>query len=82
MGRVTIYVDDETEKKARASARAEGLSLSRWVAERIGQRARGQWPEAVRALAGAWADLPTAERIRKSAAKDIARELESARWIP
>ena len=74
MGQVTIYVDDATEKKARASARAEGLSLSRWVAERIQRRARGEWPAAVRALAGAWSDLPSAGRIRRSAAKDIARE--------
>jgi len=74
VGQVTIYIDDETEKKARASARAEGLSLSRWVTERIKHRALGQWPEAVRALAGAWTDLPTADRIRRSGAKDIVRE--------
>ena len=73
MGQVTIYLDAETEERARAAARAEGVALSRWVAERIQRRARGEWPEAVRALAGAWPDLPSAERIRKSKAKDIAR---------
>ncbi len=40
---------------------------------RIRRRARGEWPEAVRALAGAWPDLPSAERIRKSEAKDVTR---------
>lgn len=64
MGQVTIYLDKETEKKARTSARAEGVPLSRWVAERIGRGVRGEWPAAVRALAGAWADLPSAERLR------------------
>ncbi|MBI2316262.1 MAG: CopG family transcriptional regulator [Betaproteobacteria bacterium] len=74
MGQVTIYLDNETERKARAAARAEGVPLSKWVAERIQRRARGEWPEALRALAGAWPDLPSAERIRKSKAKDIPRE--------
>jgi len=74
MGQVTIYLDDTTEEKARAAARAEGVPLSRWVAARIERRAGGEWPEAVRALAGAWPDLPAAERRRKSKAKDIARE--------
>ena len=74
MGQVTIYLDDETEEKARAAARAEGISLSKWVTERIERRARREWPAAVRALAGAWTDLPSAERIRKSKARDIARE--------
>jgi hypothetical protein len=73
MGQVTIYLDDETEEKARAAARSERMPFSRWVAQRIQRRARAEWPEAVRALAGAWPDLPTAERIRKSKAKDIVR---------
>lgn len=73
MGQVTIYLDDKTEQKARASARAEGVSLSRWVAERIERRAQREWPAAVRALAGAWADLPSAKRIRRPGARDIAR---------
>lgn len=75
MGQVTIYLDDETEAKARAAARAEGVPLSKWVAARIQRRTRGEWPEAVRALAGAWSDLPSAEQIRKSSkTKDAARE--------
>lgn len=74
MGQVTIYLDDATEERARAAARAEGVPLSRWVAERIQRPVRGEWPEPVRALAGAWADLPSAERLRKSRVKDIARE--------
>ena len=73
MGQVTIYLDDETERKARAAARAEGLSLSKWVAVRIEQPVRSEWPASVRALAGAWTDLPSAESIRKLRAKDIPR---------
>ena len=65
MGRVTISMDSETEAKARAAARAEEAPLSKWVAGLIRRCARGEWPEAVRALAGAWPDLPSAEQIRK-----------------
>lgn len=74
MGQVTVYLDDATEEKARAAARAAGVPLSKWVAARIQLRAGAEWPEAVRALAGAWPDLRTAGQIRKSKAKDIARE--------
>ncbi|MBI3371797.1 MAG: CopG family transcriptional regulator [Betaproteobacteria bacterium] len=74
MGQVTIYLDEQTEKQARASARADGVSLSKWVAGRIDRRARSEWPAAVTALAGAWTDLPSAERIRRPGARDIARE--------
>ncbi len=73
MGQVTIYVDDETEKQARKSASAEGVSLSKWVAGRIAHRGRTEWPAAVTALAGAWSDLPSAARIRKTGAKDVRR---------
>jgi hypothetical protein len=73
MGQVTIYLDDETEGKARAAARAEGVPLSRWVAQRIQRRARSDWPAAVRAMAGAWPDLPSAERIRRFRVKDARR---------
>lgn len=73
MGQVTIYLDEDTEQKARASARADGLSLSKWVAQRIHQHARTDWPDQVRELAGAWDDLPSAEEIRKGSAKDVAR---------
>jgi hypothetical protein len=73
MGQVTIYLDEETERKARAAARAEGVPLSKWVARRLGERPRGEWPEAVRGLAGAWADAPSLKKIRRYQGKDVAR---------
>ncbi|OFZ95140.1 MAG: CopG family transcriptional regulator [Betaproteobacteria bacterium RIFCSPLOWO2_02_67_12] len=73
MGQVTIYLDEDTERKARDAARAEGVALSKWVARQLRRRPRGEWPEAVRALAGAWADAPSLETIRRYKAKDLAR---------
>jgi hypothetical protein len=74
MGQVTIYLDGETEARARAAARAEGVPLSRWIAGRLRHRAAGEWPSAIRQLAGAWPDLPSAEEVRASAAADIQRD--------
>jgi len=74
MGQVTIYLDDDTEAKARAAATSQGVSLSKWVAERIGRGARAEWPAFVRELAGAWGDLPSAEQLRKRQGKDVRRE--------
>jgi hypothetical protein len=73
MGQVTIYLDEETEQRVRAAARADGVSVSRWVADRVRQGTRAEWPASVRALAGAWRDFPSAETIRKGQGRDIPR---------
>jgi hypothetical protein len=74
MGQVTIYLDEETEKKMVQMIRERGLSKSRWIAELIREKAATTWPENVVKLAGAWKDLPTAEQIRKGMGKDAGRE--------
>ena len=73
MGQVTIYLDDETEDRARAAAQSRGVSLSKWVAERVRQGALSEWPEYVRELAGAWSDLPSAQQLRKLRGRDAKR---------
>ena len=73
MGQVTIYLNDETERTARAAAESDGVSLSKWIARRIEKTARAEWPGRVRELAGAWPDLPSAEQIRRNLAKDVTR---------
>lgn len=73
MGQVTIYLDEVTEKKARAAARSEGVSLSKWIAGRIERGARSEWPAFVRDLAGAWPDAPTVEQIRATYGRDTKR---------
>ena len=73
MGQVTIYLDSEIEKKARAAARSERVSLSKWVAARIERGTRSEWPEHFRKLAGAWPDAPTVEEIRAEYGKDVKR---------
>jgi hypothetical protein len=73
MGQVTIYLDDKTEDRARAAAQSRGVSLSKWVAERVRQGAQTEWPDYVRELAGAWSDLPSAQQRRKRSGRDAKR---------
>ncbi len=73
MSQVTIYLDDETAERARAAAQSRGVSLSKWIAERIQQGTLSDWPTHVRGLAGAWNDLPSAEELRKARSPDAKR---------
>lgn len=74
MAQVTIYLDAQTAARLRKAARAAGLSQSRWLADLIRHRTATEWPDSFRRLAGAWADMPTAEDLRRGVAKDARRE--------
>lgn len=74
MARVTIYLDDELAGRVRQAAAAAGLSQSRWLALLIAEKLRHEWPPSVVALAGAWADFPEAEEIRRDLGTDTGRE--------
>lgn len=74
MGQVTIYLDDDNEKRLKAAAKAAGMPVSRWVAHLVQERASTVWPESVQQLAGAWEDFPELEAIRKPGEKDSTRE--------
>lgn len=74
MSQLTLYLDPETEAKLRAAAEASGLSLSRWVAGLIQEKAASEWPESVASLAGAWKEAPLARQIRAPAGRDVPRE--------
>lgn len=73
MSQVTIYLDDELEKKMRKAAEAMNLSKSRWIAAIIEEKLRTDWPASVMALAGAWEEFPTIEEIRATDGEDIER---------
>ncbi|MBI5441030.1 MAG: CopG family transcriptional regulator [Deltaproteobacteria bacterium] len=74
MGQVTIYLDNETERRMRGAAKSAGLSQSKWIARLIQERTRETWPEAFVRLAGAWKDMPTAEEVREGVPEDAERE--------
>lgn len=74
MPQVTIYLDAETAAKAKAAARAAGLSQSRWIAELIRRHAGTAWPDAVRRLAGSCPAFPDAEELRRGLGEDAPRQ--------
>ena len=54
VGQLTIYLDEQTQKKARRAAKREGKSLSRWAREQLNEAAdEGQtWPSGYFELMG------------------------------
>ena len=70
MGQITIYPDDDSERRVRMAARSAGMPVSRWIAEAIGSYALTTWPQSIRELPGIWDDV---ERPPQTG-KDIERE--------
>ena len=74
MGQVTIYLDNETERKLNAILGDSKVSKSRYISELIRAKTGTSWPEGVVQLAGAWKDMPEADTIREEVGQDIPRE--------
>jgi hypothetical protein len=75
MGQVTIYLDNEIEKKMKHAARANQMSVSKWVADLIREKISTQWPQDVANLAGSWKeDFPSLSEIRSTQGEDSERE--------
>lgn len=74
MGQVTIYLDDETEKKMKANAKIMKVSKSKWIANVIREKLVEDWPDTVRELPGTWDDFPSLETLRSGQAEDNERE--------
>lgn len=75
MAQITIYLDDEHNRRLKSAAEAEGVSVSRWIAGLIEEKTRTEWPGGVRELAGAWQDFPASDELRVLAGQDAPREL-------
>ncbi len=73
MAQVTIYLDDDSERRLKAAARKAGLSVSRWVGELVQNQTRTDWPAEARELAGAWPDFPDLNDLRPVTGKDQPR---------
>ena len=74
MAQVTIYIDDQTEKRLATAARAKNISKSKWISMLIREKTQSEWPDAVVRLAGAWKDFPGFEEIRSGMGEDAPRE--------
>lgn len=74
MGQVTIYLEEEIERKMTAAAESAHLSKSRWIAGLIQEKVANEWPESIQELAGTWSDFPSADDIRANMGSDSQRE--------
>jgi hypothetical protein len=75
MGQVTIYLEDEIERKMRSAAKSMHMPQSKWIAGVIREKLIDEWPDSVRELAGAWTDFPPLDEIRGSQVPDVTREV-------
>ena len=73
MGQITLYLDDEIEKRMAQAAKKVGLSKSKWVASLIKNKINHEWPASVIKLAGAWKEMPEV-KLKRSLAQDAPRE--------
>ena len=74
MGQVTIYLEDEIEKKMTKAAKSMRLSKSRWIARLIQEKIADEWPRSVVELAGAWSDFPDLETVRSDLGEEEIRD--------
>ena len=74
MPQLNLYVDEATHRQIKRSAKASGVSLSKWVSAIVREKTAGEWPAEVLALSGAWKDFPSLEEIRQTKGKDLPRE--------
>jgi hypothetical protein len=74
MGQVTIYLDNETERKLNVIIGDMNVSKSKWISDLIRTKTATSWPESVIELAGAWKDLPLAEEIQEKMGRNTLRE--------
>jgi len=74
MSRFSIELDEQTGLDLQARAQAEGLDPQEWVARLVRRHLHPQWPDHIRALAGAWPDFPSAEELREGSGQNVARE--------
>jgi len=74
MGQVTIYLEDEIERKVKSAAKSSKMPLSKWIAGVIEVKISDEWPLFVVNLSGAWRDFPTVAEIREEYSLDSKRE--------
>jgi hypothetical protein len=75
MAHLTIYLNDDVDRRVRKAAKAANVSVSKWIAERIAKSVETSWPPEFLALAGSFPDFPDAGELRKGYGEDIPREI-------
>jgi len=74
MAQLTIYLDTETLRKIENAAAESGVSISKWVREKIEIALRDEWPEAFFQLFGALREVDLVEPKELDFTNDVARD--------
>ena len=74
MPQITLYLDEETDAKARAAAAAAGVSYSRWVSDLVRAKTLDEWPSSIREHVGTIPALPDTDALRANQGADTRRE--------
>ena len=74
MGQVTIYLDDDIERKMNEAVKSAHISKSKWIAQLVQEKVANAWPDSVAEMAGTWDDFPSPEDIRQGLHDDAKRE--------
>lgn len=74
MKQFILEIDEATETRINTAAKTAGLSSQQWLKQIIDEQTITSWPDSVKALAGAWQDMPFAEDLRTGEGQDVLRE--------
>jgi len=74
MAHLTIYLNEDVERRVRKAAKTAKVSVSKWVAQRVTESVNDSLPPEFLALAGAFPDFPDAAELRQGYGKDAPRE--------
>ena len=74
MGQVTIYLDDDIERKMNDAVKSAQISKSKWIAQLVQEKVANHCPDSVAEMAGSWDDFPSLAEIRNAQASDTERE--------
>lgn len=74
MAQVTIYMDNNLEKKIKELAINTGVSISKFISNALEQKVNNNWSAETAKLEGSWSEFVTLEEIRAADADDAKRE--------
>ena len=73
MAQITIYIDSETLRRIESAATESGVSISKWVCEKIEIALRDEWPKSLFQLFGALRETDLEELKEIDFTTDVAR---------
>jgi hypothetical protein len=74
MPKLTIYVDEDTQRRLKQAAKRESLSASKWVRLRLARVLKSAWPQGYFELFGSLANEKFERSRQGDLGNDAARE--------